>query len=175
MIPQKAFNFIEISDAIMLKILRCTKAMKSYFADIDDAIKVYIADEILVEKSKELEELIFFSSYTVQFDVFKKATQRLKKILRQKIPDMRDVWEKDAHTVIQKYHLNIVYGSDRYTYLLQSLIKAQIKINETVMAHFINLCKKAHSFEYLESRIEQIYKLLFEDTDENMSKTSPLL
>ena len=149
--------------------------MRSHFTDIDDAIKSYTTDEISIEKSKELEELIFFSSYTIQFDVFKKATQKLKKILRQKIPDKSDAWEKDAHNVIQKYHLNISYESDRYTYLLQALIKAQIKINETVMTHFMSLCKKAHSFEYLESRIEQICKLLFDDEGENMAKTSPSL
>ncbi len=47
--------------------------MKSRFADIDNAIKVYIANEISMEKNKELEELVFFSSYTIKFDVFKKA------------------------------------------------------------------------------------------------------
>ena len=149
--------------------------MRSHFTDIDDAIKSYTTDEISIEKSKELEELIFFSSYTIQFDVFKKATQKLKKILRQKIPDKSDAWEKDAHNVIQKYHLNISYDSERYAYLLQALINAQIKINETVMTHFMSLCKKAHSFEYLESRIEQICKLLFDDEGENMAKTSPSL
>ena len=60
--------------------MRCEKPMKSRFADIDNAIKVYIANEISMEKNKELEELVFFSSYTIKFDVFKKATQKLKKI-----------------------------------------------------------------------------------------------
>jgi hypothetical protein len=41
--------------------------MKSRFADIDNAIKVYIANEISMEKNKELEELVFFSSYTIKF------------------------------------------------------------------------------------------------------------
>jgi len=150
--------------------------MKSRFADIDNAIKAYIADEISMEKNKELEELVFFSSYTIKFDVFKKATQKLKKILRQKLPYEWHVWKVDAARVIEKYHLDVSYESERYTYLLQALLKAQIKINEAVMGHFIGLCKKAHSFEYIESRAEQIYKLLFDDMEkENVCKTSSLL
>lgn len=150
--------------------------MRSRFADIDNAIKAYIANEIFIEKNKEIEELVFFSSYTIKFDVFKKATQKLKKILRQKLPYEWHVWNDDAANVIEKYHLDVIYGSERYTYLLQSLLRAQIKINEAVMSHFIGLCKKAHSFEYIESRAEQIYKLLFDDLDkENMSKTSSQL
>ena len=147
--------------------------MKSRFPDIDNAIKAYIADEIFMEKNKELEELVFFSSYTIKFDVFKKATQKLKKILRQKLPYEWHVWKVDAARVIEKYHLEVSHGSDRYTYLLQALLKAQIKINEAVMGHFIGLCKKAHSFEYIESRAEQIYRLLFDDMEkENVCKTS---
>lgn len=150
--------------------------MKSRFADIDNAIKAYIADEISMEKNKELEELVFFSSYTIKFDVFKKATQKLKKILRQKLPYEWHVWKVDAARVIEKYHLDVSYESERYTYLLQALLKAQIKINEAVMGHFIGLCKKAHSFDYIESRAEQIYKLLFDDMEkENVCKTSSLL
>ena len=149
------------------------QAMKSHFTDIDSAIKSYVADQILLEKSKELEEVIFFSSYTIQFDVFKKATQKLKKTLRRKLPCTYDVWERDALFIIEKYQLNVTYGSERYTYLLQALLKVQIKINEAVMTHFIGLCKKAHSFEYLESRAEEIYKLLFDDSsNENMDKSS---
>lgn len=147
--------------------------MKSRFADIDNAISAYVANEISIEKNKELEDLIFFSSYTIKFDVFKKATQKLKKILRKKLPYEWHVWEVDAAKVIDTYHLEITHGSERYTYLLQALLKAQIKINEAVMSHFIGLCKKAHSFEYIESRAEQIYKLLFDDTEKDtMYKTS---
>lgn len=156
--------------------MRCEKPMKSRFADIDNAIKVYIANEISMEKNKELEELVFFSSYTIKFDVFKKATQKLKKILRQKLPYEWHVWNEDATHIIEKYQLDVAYGSERYTYLLQSLLKAQIKINEAVMGHFIGLCKRAHSFEYIESRAEQIYRLLFDDVEkETMAKTSSLL
>lgn len=44
------------------------------------------------------------------------------------------------------------------------------------MGHFIGLCKRAHSFEYIESRAEQIYRLLFDDVEkETMAKTSSLL
>jgi len=147
--------------------------MKSCFKDIDKAIKHYIADEIKIEQNKELEELIFFSSYTIKFDVFKKATNKLKKILHQKLPYEMHIWELDALHVIQKYHLNVEYGSERYTYLLRALLKAQIKINEAVMSHFIKLCKGAHSFEYIQSRAEQIYKLLFDELEKvDMHKTS---
>lgn len=150
--------------------------MKSRFADIDNAIKYYIADEIFIEKNKELEELVFFSSYTIKFAVFKKATQKLKKIVRQNLPYEWHVWNEDASKIIEKYDLDIAYGSERYRYLLRSLLKAQIKINEAVMGHFIGLCKRAHSFEYIESRAEQIYRLLFDgDEKGNVSKTSPQL
>ena len=50
--------------------------MESRFSDIDRAMKDHVAHEIDVEKNKELEELIFFSSYTIKFDVFKKATKK---------------------------------------------------------------------------------------------------
>lgn len=150
--------------------------MKSRFADIDNAIKYYITDEIFIEKNKELEELVFFSSYTIKFAVFKKATQKLKKIVRQNLPYEWHVWNEDASKIIEKYDLDIAYGSERYRYLLRSLLKAQIKINEAVMGHFIGLCKRAHSFEYIESRAEQIYRLLFDgDEKGNVSKTSPQL
>ena len=147
--------------------------MKLHFADIDNAIKAHIADEIAMEKNKELEELVFFASYTIQFDIFRKATLKLKKILRQKLPQEWDVWKVDATKVIKKYHLDVSLESERYAYLLQSLIKAQIKINEAVMLHFKNLCKKAHSSEYIESHVDHIYKLLLDDIEsEDMFKTS---
>ena len=150
--------------------------MKSRFADIDEAIGMYVANEISIETNKELEELIFFSSYTIKFDVFKKATQKLKKTLRQKLPYEWHVWEEDATKVIETYHLDIPHGSERYTYLLKALLKAQIQINEAVMGHFIGLCKKAHSFEYIESRADQIYKLLFDDMEKEpvCKSSSPL-
>jgi hypothetical protein len=147
--------------------------MKSRFSDIDNAMKIYISNEIFIEKNKELEELVFFSSYMIKFDVFKKATQKLKKIVRQKLPYEWHVWNEDASKIIEKYGLDVAYGSERYRYLLQSILKAQIKINEAVMGHFIGLCKRAHSFEYIESRAEQIYRLLFDgDEKGNVSKTS---
>ena len=54
-------------------------SMKSRFADIDEAVSAYVANEISIEKNKELEELIFFSSYTIKFDVFKKQLKNSKK------------------------------------------------------------------------------------------------
>lgn len=149
--------------------------IKLHFPDIDTAIKSYVTNEILIEKSKEIEELIFFSSYTIKFDVFKKATQKLKKIVRKKTPFTHDAWKKDALKVIETYHLDVTYGSERYVYLMHALAKAQIKINEAVMAHFTDVCKKAHSFEYLESRMDQIYTLLFADRSETLAKTSSSL
>ena len=137
--------------------------MKSRFVDIDNAVKHHVANEIDIEKNKELEELIFFSSYTIKFDVFKKATNKLKKVLHQNLPHEMNMWEADALYVIQKYQLEIDYGSTRYTYLLRALLKGQIKINEAVMKHFVQLCKRAHSLEYIQGRVEQIYRLLFEE------------
>jgi hypothetical protein len=75
------------------------------------------------------------------------------------------MWEADAFYVIQKYELDIDHGSERYTYLLRALLKGQIKINEAVMKHFVQLCKRAHSFEYIQSRAEQIYQLLFDEME----------
>lgn len=147
--------------------------MNSRFSDIDHAIKCYIAQTIETEIQKDLEELIFFSSYTINFEIFKKSTNKLKKILRDCLPYEKHVWEIDAANVIALYQLEITYPSERYTYLLQSLLKAQIKINEAVMNHFVGLYKKAHSFEYLERRTEEIYRLLFDDLEkENVRKTS---
>lgn len=147
--------------------------MKPSFADIDNAVKTYIADQIALETHKELEDLIFFSSYTIQFEVFKKATQKLKKNLREKTFYSQPVWEEDASKIITRYHLEVIYPSERYAYLIQALIKSQIKINEAVMAHFTFLCKQAHSFSYLESRIQHIHALLFDECDEFLHKTSP--
>ena len=72
--------------------MRCKKPMKSRFADIDNAIKVYIANEISMEKNKELEELVFFSSYTIKFDVFKKPLKNSKKYY------------------VKNFHMNGMYG-----------------------------------------------------------------
>lgn len=150
--------------------------MESRFSDIDRAMKDHVAHEIDVEKNKELEELIFFSSYTIKFDVFKKATKKLKKILHHNLPYEPHIWEVDALYVIQKYQLDICYGSERYSYLLHALLKGQIKINEAVMNHFIKLCKDAHSLEYLQSRAEQIYQLLFDEIEKgDLHKSSPSL
>lgn len=150
--------------------------MESRFLDIDKAMKDHVATEIDVEKNKELEELIFFSSYTIKFDVFKKATKKLKKIVHHNLPFEPNIWELDALYVIQKYQLDIDYGTDRYTYLLHALLKGQIKINEAVMNHFIQLCKNAHSLDYIQSRAEQIYQLLFDEIEKiDMHKSSSAL
>jgi hypothetical protein len=145
--------------------------MKSHFSDIDAVMKRYVEDEIRYETSKDLEDLIFFSSYTVNFDIFKKATQKLKQIVRRHHPYAKHAWEADALRVIHTYDLDVAIPSERYTYLIHALVKAQIKINESVMHHFKHLCQKAHSLEYIQSRAEAIYRLLF---DESMDKTSSI-
>ena len=138
--------------------------MQAYFSDIDDAITQYIHDEIAYEITKDIEDLVFFSSYTINFNVFHKATQKLKKLLRQNVPLKAHVWQIDAHNIITRYNLpSIDTSSERYQYLLHALLKAQIQINEAVMHHFKTLCKRAHSLEYIHSRAEEIYKLLFDD------------
>lgn len=145
---------------------------KSHFSDIDHAVQCYIQEMIRYETSKELEDLVFFSSYTVNFDVFKKATQKLKKMVRHENAYAYHVWENDAQKVIRQYDLHVKIHDPRYAYLIQALIKAQIDINEAVMRHFKQLCQKAHSLEYIERRAEMIYALL---ADESMYKTSPAL
>lgn len=120
--------------------------MKPSFTDIDNAVKTYIADQIALETHKELEDLIFFSSYTIQFNIFKKATQKLKKNLREKTFYTQSIWEDDALKVIEKYHLEVAYQTKRYAYLLEALIKAQIKINEAVMAHFYRVMQTCTLF-----------------------------
>lgn len=138
--------------------------MKSHFSDIDVAIKRYVDDEIRYETSKDLEDLVFFSSYTVNFDIFKKATQKLKKMSRQQHSFAAHVWEADAFKIISTYQLDVTIPSKRYSYLIQSLLKAQIQINESVIRHFKLLCQRAHSLDYIQSRAEAIYQLLFDET-----------
>lgn len=144
--------------------MKLTKSTASFFRDIDHAILHYTTSKIEDEKSKELEELIFFSSYTIQFNVFEKATQKLKKILRKKeLLEHPWIYEDTITVFLKDYELSIDTNSDRYTYFLYAFLKAQIEINETVMRHFMNLCKRAHSLDYIESRAQAIYHLLFDE------------
>ena len=137
--------------------------MNTSFEDIDAAIKRYVEDEIAHEITQELEDLIFFSSYTVNFDVFQKATHKLKKMARHQTGYGEHVWRADAHKLITRYGLDVAIPSERYTYMLRLLLRAQIQINESVIRHFKNLCQRAHSLEYLQTRTEAIYRLLFDE------------
>ena len=150
--------------------------MKTHFSDIENAISHYVSHRIEKETKKDVEELIFFSSYTINYDVFKKSTQKLKKIIRQELPHSPYAWEHDIMFMKTHYQLPIERDSERYHYLLKALIQAQIEINEAVMSHFLQLYKRAYSFDYIESRVQEIYTLLFDDenTHTGVHKTSPL-
>ncbi|NCB54653.1 MAG: hypothetical protein EOM49_06890 [Epsilonproteobacteria bacterium] len=137
--------------------------MNTSFEDIDAAIKRYVEDEIAHEITQELEDLIFFSSYTVNFDVFQKATHKLKKMARHQAGYGEHVWRADVHKLVTRYGLDVAIPSERYAYMLKLLLQAQIQINESVIRHFKNLCQRAHSLEYLQTRTEAIYRLLFDE------------
>lgn len=136
----------------------------SCYPDIDVALNQYVADEIACEISKDVEELIFFSSYTVNFDVFQSATAKLKKLVHQKQNYASSVWENDALKVIAKYNLERSMARDKFDYLIYCLLRAQIQINESVISHFKKLCQDAHSLDYLCQRAEAIYALLFDES-----------
>ncbi|WP_060826524.1 hypothetical protein [Sulfurospirillum cavolei] len=137
--------------------------MNTSFEDIDAAIRRYVEDEIAHEITQELEDLIFFSSYTVNFDVFQKATHKLKKMARRQAGYGEHVWRADVHKLITRYGLDVAIPSERYAYMLKLLLQAQIQINESVIRHFKDLCQRAHSLEYLQTRTEAIYRLLFDE------------
>jgi len=130
---------------------------------ITQAIAHYTEEKIAEEVAKNLEDVVFFSSYTVGVSVFRKATNKLKKKLKEKDVSELFLWKDEALKQIAFYNLPIrKEESEAFEYLLLSLMKAQIKINEAVLFHFATLHTKAHSHDYLERRIEQIYTLLFE-------------
>lgn len=126
---------------------------------IDHALLTYTQQRINEETSKNIEDMIFFSSYSIDISVFRKATQKLKKKLRQKNnPDLL-LWEDEAKKVIATYGLTV---SSRDIYLLKGLLKAQIQINEAMLLYFSSLYKQAHDFDYFERRAQQIQSLLSE-------------
>lgn len=126
---------------------------------IDDALIAYTNQRISEEISKNIEDVVFFSSYSIDISVFCKATQKLKKKLREKNSSELFLWEKEAKKVISTYHL-MIQPNDKY--LLRGLLKAQIDINEAMLSHFTSLHKKAHDCDYLEGRAQQIHSLLSE-------------
>jgi len=137
-----------------------TKALK---ADIDTAMTRYTEAKIAEEVAKNIEDVVFFSSYTVGVSVFRKATNKLKKKLKDKDASELFLWEEEASKIIASDALKLsCEDTEAYKYLLFSLMKAQIKINEAVLFHFATLHTRAHSTDYFERRIEQIYELLFE-------------
>lgn len=133
--------------------------MKMITNAIDHALLTYTQQRINEETSKNIEDMIFFSSYSIDISVFRKATQKLKKKLRQKNnPDLL-LWEDEAKKVIATYGLTV---SSRDIYLLKGLLKAQIQINEAMLLYFSSLYKQAHDFDYFERRAQQIQSLLSE-------------
>jgi hypothetical protein len=130
---------------------------------INHAIKDYTEAKIAAEVAKNIEDVVFFSSYTVGASIFRKATNKLKKKLKEKDFSELFLWKDEALNVIAFYTLPIQEEqTETFEYLLLSLMKAQIKINEAVLFHFATLHTKAHNNDYLERRIEQIHALLFE-------------
>lgn len=140
--------------------------MNLLFKVIDKAILAYTQTKIDEEVHKNIEDVIFFSSYTVGASVFRKATNKLKKKFKEKDFSELHLWEDEAQKLIATYGLNISHeDEDAYHHLLTSLMKAQIKVNEALLFHFSSLHKQAHNFDYFERRIEQIHSLLFGTTE----------
>jgi hypothetical protein len=133
--------------------------MKMTTHAIDDALSAYTHQRIYEEINKNIEDVIFFSSYSIDTSIFRKATQKLKKKLREKNNSELFLWEEEAKKVITAYDLKV---QAKDPYLLRGLLKAQIDINEAMLSHFTSLHKKAYDFDYLEGRAQQIHTLLSE-------------
>ncbi len=103
--------------------------MKFHYKDIDMAVKQHIKDEIAFEKSKNIEDLIFFSSHTISLKVFKDGTRKLKKKLKNF--DLMEVsfFEEEIERFIFEHHLHVELNSEKYLYLCKALLKAHIVIN----------------------------------------------
>lgn len=154
--PNSSYNKIEF-------FLGAPKSMKSHFDDIDLLITQHIEQAISSEVCKNIEDSIFFSSYTICLEIFENATKKLKKKLKNRHLEQIEFLKEDARNFIIQHALILDMQSEKYSYLLSALLKAQIKINEAIILHFKTLCKKAHSLDYLEERAEQIYKLLCDE------------
>jgi len=140
--------------------------MNLLFKAIDKAVSAYTQAKIDEEVHKNIEDVIFFSSYTVGASVFRKATNKLKKKFKEKDFSEIFLWEDEAQKLIATYGLALSHqDTDAYHHLLTSLMKAQIKVNEAILFHFSSLHKKAHNFDYFERRIEQIHSLLFDTAE----------
>lgn len=135
--------------------------MNAHLKQIDLSIQAYIEEKINEEKNQNIEDSIFFSSYTIGIKVFKDATKKLKKMLKHDSLEEIGFLKDDAEHFIMQYNLKITPMSEEYSYLLRAILKAQIKINEAIILNFQNLCKNAYHSEYLESRAEEIYHLVY--------------
>ena len=135
--------------------------MQGALKKIDLCIKVHIEESIAKERNQNIEDSIFFSSHTVGIEVFKDATKKLKKMLKNGHLNEVRFLKSDAEHFVTQYQLEITFESKEYTYLLQALLRAQIKINKAIIENFSNLCKNAHRLDYLESRAEEIHHLLY--------------
>ncbi|MDD3344195.1 MAG: hypothetical protein PHR87_11560 [Sulfurospirillaceae bacterium] len=134
--------------------------MTSWYHAVDVSIEIYIKQAIDNELHKDIEDIIFFSSYTIGLDVFKEATQKLKARLSQDEDEIDIAAQEEARKFLRQYHLRQALSQKKQRYIARELIKAHIRINEAVLEHFYSLQKKAHSFEYFQERKENIYKLL---------------
>ncbi len=135
--------------------------MNAALKKIDLYLKAHIEESIAKEKNQNIEDSIFFSSYTVGIEVFTDATKKLKKMLKNGHLEAIGFLKDDVDHFMAQYHLDITLESEEYHYLFRALLKAQIKINEAIMENFSNLCKNAHCLDYLESRAEEIHHLLY--------------
>lgn len=134
--------------------------MKAHHKDIDLLVKQYIENEVACEVGKNIEDIVFFSSHAINLKVFKDATKKLKKRLKHFDSNEILFLAQDTNHFILQHKLDIAPKSEKYAYLAKALLRAHIIINEAIMEHFIGLYKRAHSWDYLESRAEHIYTLL---------------
>ncbi len=143
--------------------------MNLLYQAIDKAVFAYTQAKIDEEVHKNIEDVIFFSSYTIGASVFRKATNKLKKKLKEKDFSELYLWEEEAQKLIKAYDLTLTHeDKEAYEHLLLLLMKAQVKLNEAMLFHFSSLHKKAHNFDYFERRIEQIHALLFENLEKDI-------
>lgn len=137
------------------------QSMKKTLHAIDEAIADYTRTKMEEELSKNIEDVIFFSSYTIRPSVFKKATQKLKSKLKAKEYSELFLWENEAKNLIKTYHLCITPNEKAlFEYLLISLCRAQIKINEAILSRFKSVHQKAHNWEHVLTRAKEIQLLL---------------
>ncbi len=141
--------------------------MNSWYDLVDLSIEIYIKQKMDNELHQDMEDLIFFSSYTISLEVFKEATKKLKKSLVEEQGELNVSEKEEIKQFLRQYHLNQRLSKKKERYIAKELIKAHIKINEAVMEHFHALHKNAHSVDYLHDKKDKIYKLL---EDESMDK-----